>query len=344
MTTKKITINDVASRAGVSYQTVSRVLNNRPDVSDDTRSRVLRVIDELNYRPSAAARSLVSSKTNTLGLITSELTPYFFTQLITGAEAIARREGYFLMLACTEHHDLDAEQEPTSEYIRLFTERHIEGLYFVYTGEDIEPVRGQVESLLQQGVPVVTGSHPLYESDLNVSLVDVDNVDGGYQATRALIQAGHRRIALITGPPERRMTQQRSYGYRKALTEAGIAYDPALVVSDSLLHEGGFRSVQELMKRDLPFTGIFAHNDEIAIGAMSALYKAGRRIPDDVAMVGYDDIPSAAYSFPSLTTIRQPMQAVGEAAIKMLLDLLENPRQERKKILFKPALVRRESC
>lgn len=342
MSTKKITINDVASRAGVSYQTVSRVLNNRPDVSDVTRSRVLRVIEELNYRPSAIARSLVSSKTNTLGLITSELTPYFFTQLITGAEAIARRQGYFLMLACTENQE--PQQESESEYIRLFTERHIEGLYFVYTGEDVEPVRGQIESILHQGVPVVTGSHPLYESDLNVSLVDVDNVDGGYQATRALIQAGHRCIAMITGPLERRVTQQRSYGYRQALEEAGIPYDPALVVSGSLLHAGGYQAAQILLNRNISFTGIFGHNDEIAIGAMAALYKAGRRIPDDVAIVGYDDIPSAAYSFPSLTTIRQPMQAVGDAAIKLLLDLLGNPTQERKKILFKPALVRRDSC
>ena len=342
MAHKKTTINDVANLAGVSYQTVSRVINNRPDVSDDTRSKVLRVIEELNYRPSAAARSLVSSKTETLGLITTELTPYFFTQLITGAQAVARRQGYFLMLACTENPD--PHQETAAEYIRLFTERQIEGLYLVYTGEDITPVRGQIKSLLQQGVPVVTGSHPLYESDLNVSLVDVDNVDGGYQATRALVQAGHRCIGMIAGPPERRLTQQRSYGYRKALEEADIPYDPGLVVSGQLLHEGGYRSAQELINRDIPFTGIFCHNDEIALGAISALYKAGRRVPDDVAIVGYDDIPAAAYSFPNLTTIRQPMHGVAETAVKLLLDLLENPKQERKKILIKPALVRRDSC
>lgn len=339
MATKRITINDVADRAGVSYQTVSRVINNRPDVSQGTRSKVLQVIEELNYRPSAAARSLVSNKTYTLGLITSELTPYFFTQVITGAEVIARRQGYFLMLACTENTGGD---EP--EYIRLFTERHIEGLYFVYTGEEIESVRHHLESLLQQGIPIVTASHLLYETNLNVSLVDVDNVDGGYQAGRCLIQAGHQHIGMITGPRERRATQQRTQGFRLALEEAGIPHDPSLVAYGDWSHDGGYRAAQDLLQRAPHMTAIFSHNDEMAISAMSALFQAGRRVPQDIAIIGYDDIPAAAYSYPSLTTIRQPMQAVGETAIKLLLDLLQNPQQERKKILLKPALVRRESC
>ena len=332
---EKITIRDVAAAAGVSYQTVSRVINDRPDVAEETRRRVWQVIEELGYQPSAIARGLVSKRTYTLGLITADFSDYFFTQVIVGAEVEARKHGYFFMFCSTERNPDD---EP--EYLRLLTERQVDGILFARPSTEQDS--SHIVSLLRQGVPLVTTAYHLPGERLTV--VDVDNVDGGLQATQCLIDGGHRRIGMVTGPPDWKSVNDRSQGYRLALEQAGIPFDKSLVEHGDWSYESGYEAMGRLLERAPHITALFAQNDQIATGAMQALRGAGRRIPGDVAVVGYDDIPAAAYSHPPLTTIRQPMQQVGEIATRKLIELIDNPDAERQEILLKTELVHRGSC
>ena len=333
--TKKPTIRDVAAAAGVSYQTVSRVINERPDVAEDTRRRVLEVIEQLSYQPSAVARSLASRKTHTLGLITQDFSDYFFTQVIVGAEAEARQNGYYFILGSTERNPDD---EP--EYLRLLTEREVDGILFARpsTEGDAQHVRW----LIERNTPLVTTSYAI--PGVALTVVDVDNVDGGRLAAECLIEAGHREMGMIAGPAGWKSVQDRSQGYKMALQAAGLSCDPACIEHGDWSYESGYGAMRRILERGALLTALFAHNDRMAIGAMRALREAGKGIPDDVALVGYDDTPPAAYSYPPLTTIHQPMQEVGKLAVQLLLQMIEDPDIERKETLLKPYLVRRGTC
>ncbi len=331
----KITIRDVATRASVSYQTVSRVLNGRPDVAAETRLRIQQVIEELGYRPSAIARSLISKRTYTLGLITADFSDYFFTQVIVGAEAEARKHGYFFMLCSTERNPAD---EP--EYFKLLTERNVDGILFARPSTEQD--NRHIFALLEQGMALVTTAY--YVPGQSLTVVDVDNVDGGFQAVNCLVSAGHSRIAMIAGPSGWKSVDDRTYGYRLALEQVGVPVDPDLIEHSDWSYEGGYNAIQHLLERNLLFTALFAQNDSMAIGAIRALHEAGLRVPDDVAVVGYDDIPAAAYSNPPLSTIRQPMWKVGEVATRLLIETIENPDAEKKEVLLKAEFVQRASC
>ncbi|MCI0578195.1 MAG: LacI family transcriptional regulator [Chloroflexi bacterium] len=332
---EKITIKRVAREAAVSTQTVSRVLNDRPDVAPETRQRVQEVMERLNYQPNAIARSLVSSRTRTLGLLTADFSDYFFTQVIAGAEVEARKHDYFFMLGSTERNPQD---EP--EYLRLLTERHVEGILFARPST--EPDNRHLSKLLGDGVPVVTTAY--YLPDETLTVVDVDNVDGGQQATRCLLEYGHQRVAMITGPTGWRSVKDRAKGYGRALEEAGLAVDPGLIVEGDWSYESGYQAMLALLARRVAFTALFAQNDRMAIGAIRALSEAGRRVPQDVSVAGYDDIPVAGYCTPPLTTIRQPMQELGALATRLLIQAIEKPGSIRGEVLLKGELVRRDSC
>jgi len=332
---KRLTIAEVAQEAGVSSQTVSRVINERPDVAPETRERVKQVINQLGYQPSAIARSLASQRTRTLGLITADFSDYFFTQVIAGAEVEARKHGYFFMLGSTERNPQD---EP--EYIRLLTERHVAGILFARPST--EPDDRHLLGLLRDGVPVVTTAYYIPGADLTV--VDVDNADGAQQATHYLLECGRRRVAMITGPATWKSVHDRTKGYNLALAAAGITLDPGLIAKGDWSYQSGYRATGELLDRGLSFSALFAQNDQMAIGAIRSLREAGRRVPDDVAVVGYDDIPVAEYCDPPLTTIRQPMQEVGKVATRLLIQAIEQPGMDRGEVLLKAELIRRRSC
>ncbi len=332
---KRLTIAEVAREAGVSSQTVSRVINNRPDVSPETRQRVQLVIRRLGYQPSALARGLASRRTRTLGLITADFSDYFFTQVIAGAEVEARKHGYFFMLGSTERNPQD---EP--EYIRLLTEHHVQGILFARPST--EPDNRHLLGLLRDGVPVVTTAYHIADADLTV--VDVDNKDGARQATRYLLECGRHQIAMIAGPATWKSVNDRSQGYKLALEAAGVAYDPGLVADGDWSYASGYQAMQEILARGLSFSGLFAQNDQMAIGAIRALREAGRRVPQDVAVVGYDDIPAAEYCDPPLTTIRQPMREVGEVATRLLIQAIEKPEITQGEVVLKAELIRRCSC
>jgi DNA-binding LacI/PurR family transcriptional regulator len=312
------------------------VINDRPDVSPETRRRVKAVIARLGYQPNAIARSLVSRRTRTLGLITADFSDYFFTQVIAGAEVEARQRGYFFMLGSTERN---AQDEP--EYIRLLTERQVEGILFARPST--EPDDRHLVSLLRGGVPVVTTAYHIPGEPLTV--VDVDNVDGGRKATQCLIDGGHRRIGMIAGTPHWKSVTDRTQGFKLAVEEAGIPFDENRIEAGDWSYESGYEAMIRLLERAPDITAVFSQNDRMAIGAMRALREKGRSVPEDVAMVGYDDVPAAAYSHPRLTTIRQPMREVGALAARLLIELIDNPEGgESHEVLLSTELIVRDSC
>lgn len=332
---KRVTIKDVAAYAGVSYQTVSRVINQKGEVSEATRRKVLAAIEELHYRPSAIARSMASQRTRTLGLITADFSDYFFTQVIIGAELEARKHDYFFMLASTQRQLAD---EPA--YLRLFTERRVDGILFARPSTEED--NRHIVSLIRQGVPLVTTAYHVPGEKLIV--VDVDNVDGGLQATEHLVALGHRKIGMIEGPPRWKSVDDRTEGYKLALAKAGIPFDESLIEAGDWSYKSGYEAMKRLYAKAPQITALFAQNDRMAIGAMRALQEAGRRIPDDIAIVGYDDIPVASYTNPPLTTMHQPMQEVGRVAARLLIESIEKPDVNKEIVLLKTRLVVRGTC
>jgi len=332
---KRVTQQDVARRAGVSYQTVSRVINNHPDVAPETRERVLAAIQQLGYQPDAIARGLASNRTHTLGLITSDFSDYFFTQVIIGAEQEARRAGYFFMLGSTERNLAD---EP--EYIRLLSQYRVDGFFFARPSTEED--NRHLIALLREGIPLVTTAYYLPGEPMRV--VDIDNVDGGYRATSHLLQLGHRRIATITGPLTWKSANDRLTGYIRALRDMGSSYAEELVAEGDWSLSSGYAAMQQILGRGTRFTALFSQNDQMAIGAMRALQEAGRRIPDDVAIIGYDGIPMSEFASPPLSTMVQPMQEVGRRAARLLIETIEDPTTPPREILLRAELVCRATC
>lgn len=331
---KNVTILHIAQEAGVSYQTVSRVINNRPDVAVETRERVQHVIARLGYQPNAIARSLASKRTHTLGLIAADLTEYFYAQMIVGAQAEARSQGYRFMLGSVESNP---HNEP--EFVRMMAERHVDGLLLARIGTSIE--NHYIHQLLQDRVPLVTTSYHLHDAPLTV--VDVDNVAGAYVATRHLLERGHLHIAMITGPLDIQSAHDRITGYRQALAEAGVSAEQSLIAHGDWQHRSGYLAMQDLLARGRTFTAVFAHNDSMAIGALHALRQARLRVPQDMSIVGYDDRPEAAYADPPLTTIRQPTHKVGVLATQLLIRAIEQPATQPQQILLGVELIQRDS-
>ncbi len=307
---KRATIRDVAARAGVSHQTVSRVINHNPNVAHLTRERVLAAIRELGYVPSPMARGLISNRSHSLGVVADDISDGFFARAVAGAEIEARRRGYYLMIASVEPDDDELG------YLRLMLERRVEGLILARPSVPLAPA--DLRAARDAGVPLVAvGSSGL----TGFPIVDVDNRQGGYDATRHLLERGHSRIATIVGPREWPSAAARLEGYRHALREAGVVEEPALVenASDWGL-ESGRAGAARLLERGSGFTAVFAHSDLIALGAIRQLRESGLRVPDDVSIVGYDDLPVADYVDPALTTVHQPMHEVGAVAARLLLD------------------------
>ncbi len=327
---KRPTIRDVAHLAGVSHQTVSRVINGSEDVLPETRALVEDVIKKLGYRPNAIARSMAKGSTRSFACISPNLTDYTFSSLIEGAETYLRSKGYFLISATAPDTETFARLVD-----QLIQSRRTEGLLV------INPFADDRHKLLPGDVPVVLmGARPRSEGLASVALNDVE---GGYMATRHLIELGHTRIALISGPNEEDCTQDRTEGYFRALDEAGLPIDPQLMFAGDWTATSGQQGVINLLQSRLPFTALFAQNDRMAVGAIHQFQKAGLSIPGDISVIGFDDMPLASYFNPPLTTIRQDILAIGRNAARLLLDAKKQPDQPLKQMLFTPDLVVRKS-
>ena len=330
----RTTIMDVAARAGVSRQTVSRVVNNKGEVSEPTRDRVLAAIEELGYRPNAAARSMVMGRTCTLGCISPSLIDYTFAHIIDSAQAEARRLGYFVLAGSAR---TESEVEPLLEEM---LHRQVDGLLVLNPHAD-----GRYRHflpLIEKGMAVVyLNNTPRGEA---ISSVHCDDRDGGYQATRYLLDLGHTDIATILGPGNEECSLDRLDGHRQALSDVGVRYLPELTRQGDWSATSGYRATQHLLAAGHPISAIFAQNDQMAVGAIRALREAGRRLPNDVSVIGFDDIPLASYFDPPLTTLRQPMRETGERAVQLLVETIQNPGREPEQILIPARLLERASC
>lgn len=334
MARSRVTIKDVAVRADVSHQTVSRVINNKEHVNPHTRSRVEKVIKELGYRPSAIARSMVKGHTFTLGCISPNLTDYIFANMIESAQAEARRQGFFILTGSA----------PTIDDVRPLLDemlnRRVDGL-LVLNPRDDERYH-YLLPLVQEGLPIVyLKNSPIDEA---VSSVVCDDNNGGYQAVNYLVKLGHTSIATILGLENEECTLDRLAGYRQALQEAGITPDKKLIAVGDWTARSGEQAVRQLLKTKRTFSAIFAQNDRMAVGAIRALQEAGLRVPQNISVIGYDNIPLVSYFTPPLTTIQQPMSEFGRHGARLLIRAVQIPQSKPKQMRLNARLIERSSC
>lgn len=328
------TIRDVASLAGVSRQTVSRVLNDSGYVADGTRARVEEAMETLDYRPNAVARSMATGSTRTLGCISPSLTDYTFASIIESAQAEARRQGYFILAGSAPTED---EVEPLLDEM---LHRRVDGLLIINPCADGR--YRHVVPLARQGLAVVYVSER--PSGEPISSVRCDDQEGGLQAGHHLIDLGHKALAVIVGPENEACSLDRLNGCREAMAQAGLTADSALTVRGDWSATSGHRAIENLLAEGRHFTAVFAQNDRMAVGAIHALRGEGYRVPQDVSVMGFDDIPLASYFDPPLTTIRQPLVASGERAADLLIQTIQHPERRCEHILTRPRLVERGSC
>jgi DNA-binding LacI/PurR family transcriptional regulator len=325
-----VTIRDVASRAGVSHQTVSRVINQNERVSPETRQKVLAAIDELAYSPNAIARYMAKGSTRTFACLSPNLTDYTFASIIEGAETEARQANYLLISASAP--DADTFRSLVEQ---LVFSRRTEGLMVINPYADLRFQR------LPQNVPTVfVGARPSSDSIDSVSL---DDRGAAALAVQHLLGLGHRRIALIGGPAVEDCTQDRQAAYLELLESCGVNPDPALIVEGDWSATSGYEAVEKLCSDGIPFTALFAMNDRMAIGAIRALRQHGAHVPQDISVIGFDDLPLASYFDPPLTTMRQDMFGIGQEAARLLIRALEQPDLPRCQLRLPAELVVRSS-
>lgn len=328
------TIRQVAEAARVSVATVSRVVSGSPHrVSQATRDRVLAAAARLRYQPNLVARGLKKRVTHTIGLIVPDISNPFFPAIARGIEDVANRAGLAVLL-CNTYEDLAKERA----YLALLRKRMVDGLIFATVGANTAHLR----MLRREGVPVVLVARA--PDRVRIDAVLVDNRRGARQATEHLLRLGHRRIAFIGGPAALPVARERLAGYRDALAAGGIRASRALVCDGGFRAEGGRAAVAALISRRVPFTAIVAGNDLMAIGAMEELRRRGRRLPRDVAVVGFDDITFASLVEPPLTTVAQPKYRMGCLAMERMLELLNGGTSTPRRLVLEPRLIIRRSC
>jgi LacI family transcriptional regulator len=330
------TIREVSRLAGVSISTVSRVLNNTVPVAEDTRARVMSAVSKLGYTPNTFARGLVTNRSGGIGVVVSEISSPFYSSIVSGIEKVIEASGVHLVVS-SGHVDGDLEHNA----VTFLKERRCDALILhleITTDE-------QLQSWSQQGVPlVVVGRHIPELADVCVYL---DNELGGYVATQHLLEQGHRHIAHISGPLSMKDGRDRLAGYQRALHEAGLKLDERFIVNSDFIESGGQQAMQVLLERNLPVTAVFIANDQMAAGALKTLREHNLNVPQDISLVGYDDVLIARYLHPSLTTVHQPLAEMGKAAATIALARLHGQGVTGKETgvqhKFSPRLVKRQS-
>lgn len=310
----KLTIQDIARLAGVSKATVSRVLNHKPDVDPATRERVLRIVEEENFVPSLTAAWLAGGRPRMIGVVVPSLTWPFIPDIVQGVAECTEQSAHELILYSLSHM-----REHSTALDRMLDTRLTAGLIAITPGHSTT----RLTQLYALGFPVVLIDDQ--SPPTSVPWVSADNRLGAHQAVRHLIGHGHRRIAHIQGPAGYQCSQERYQGYCQALGEAGLTPDPSLVVQGDFEVMGGRAAAYQLFSLAQRPTAIFAANDHMAWGVMAAAEELGLRVPEEIALVGFDDVETSAHKQPSLTTVRQPFHEMGQRAAELLLRLLESP-------------------
>ena len=330
---QNITIYDVAARAGFSVSTVSRVFNGFEFVRESTRERIMEAAAELGYVANLQARSLAGGRSRYVGLLVPGLDNGYVGGISQGVDRALASAGYGLMLFTTHHH-----RGQELGYIDTIANGLTAGLLITVP---LVP-KSYVEALQQQQFPVVLIDQA--DTSIKSSVVDTTNWQGGYTATEHLIHLGHRRIGFITGLMALRSATDRLAGYKMALKDHDIAVDESLIVEGDYMREMGYAATRQLLTTEQRPTAIVAANDFTALGAMEAIHDEGLGIPNDISIIGFDDIPEARVVHPKLTTVRLPLEQMGRVAVELLLEHIEDPEQQPKHITLSTQLIERQSC
>ncbi|EGR2122682.1 substrate-binding domain-containing protein [Vibrio cholerae] len=327
------TMKDIARLAGVSTSTVSHVINKSRFVSDEIAERVNNAAQQLNYAPSALARSLKMNRTKTIGMLVTTSTNPFFGEVVKGVERSCYHQGYNLILCNTE-----GDNQRMKASINTLLQKRVDGLLLMCStleGErlDVFDRYPDIPIVVMDWGPILFASDKIQDNSLQ----------GGYMAAKHLIECGHKEIGCITGPLIRHQAQMRYEGYKRALAEAGIAINPDWIVESDFECEGGYQAFEKLYQRGKLPSALFVSNDMMAMGVIQAASQRGLRVPDDLSLIGYDDVHIAKFMTPALTTIHQPKYRLGKAAIDTLLYRLENPDTTAQVVQLEPTLVVRSS-
>ena len=329
-----VTMRDVAQRAQVSIRTVSRVVNHQGEITETTRQRVLATIEELSYRPSKVARALVTQRTDSIGLIVGDIANPFFSEVARAVQGAARTAGYNVFF-CSSAGSWEEELRALDS----LADHGVDGIIISpspgLTSERIRPFADRY-------CPIVTVAHAIAHS--RISSIVVATRTGARHAVEYLIGKGHTCIGMLAGPAPSPLLQSRVQGYRDALLSQGIVFRSELVLSGTPTFERGHILARDLLIRCRDITAIFAYNDLLALGAMRACRELGRRIPDECAIIGFDDIPPANWISPALTTVRVDKHALGAQAMARLLEMLDEPEVQYAPVFIPAELVIRESA
>ena len=333
-----LNLDDIAELAGVSRTTVSRVINNRGDVSSTTRQKVWKVIDEHQFRPNPVAQMLVRQRTNIIGLAFCDPIPAFKSPyasiLLEGISSVTNQLDYATLMWWEQ----DGEEDRFSRRI-IHQKRLMDGMItaFMHTNPAF------IDHMLQLGIPFVMTDKPTRHVE-QINYVSIDNVQGAQAMVEHLLSLGRRHIAVITGKVNNVDSQDRLEGYRRALQQHNLPFDAALLAEGSFNRKSGYAAMCQLLDRGVPIDAVFALNDDSAEGALRALQDAGRRVPDDIALVGFDDVSSIDELKPQLTTVHQPIQERGARAAALLFDIIEGRVTTPQHIILPTYLAIRQSC
>ncbi|MBW4438395.1 MAG: LacI family transcriptional regulator [Pleurocapsa minor GSE-CHR-MK-17-07R] len=328
----QITILDVARESGVSYSTVSRVLNGFDFVKGSTREKVLKTAERMGYVANIQARSLAGGKTQIIGLLVPGLDNGYITEIVSGIDQELAHSDYDMMLYTTHRY-----QGKESLYVKTIANGLADGLILLVPHN----AQNYLQALPRQDFPYVLVDQ--IDNMYNSTTVDATNWQGAYDATAYLIKLGHQRIGFIMGAPQLNSARERFDGYRAALQHHRIAYDESLVIEGDYMTKSGYSGAKRLLSLEQPPTAIFASNDLTAFGVLDAIHETGLRIPEDISVVGFDDIPLASLAYPKLTTVRQPLVQIGQVAVRLLLEKLENPEREARRVTLATELIVRDS-
>lgn len=328
---KKVTLNDVAKHAGVSYQTVSRVINNHPSVAEETRKRVLNSIQKLNYRPNRAARSLVTNRSDTIAIISFGTTFYGPGQMVANITQYASKNGYRVSPSFVQRLERDEVKAAVDD----LHEHLIDGIIVVapIVSDFMPDIRELVDDI--PFIQIDTTPHP------NVASVVIEQYHGTRLVVKHLIDLGHRKIAEISGPMNWYDAIMRHSSWVDTMAEHDLPHD--MSVEGNWSAQSGYAAVHKLLNEGAEFTGLVVANDQMALGAIAALNERDFRIPEDVSIVGFDDIPESAYFVPALTTVHQDFERLGEQSVEYLVSLIKNPDTPLQQRVLYPELVVRNS-
>ncbi|KGQ46450.1 substrate-binding domain-containing protein [Gallibacterium anatis] len=325
------TMKDIARIAKVSTSTVSHVINNTRYVSDEIREKIMKVVNELNYTPSAVARSLKVKETKTLGMLVTATSNPFFAEVVSGVEQYCNQHHYNLIIS-----SIDGNEQRLQQNIQTLIQKQVDGLLLMYSD-----TRHAMVEQLNLNLPIVVMDW--WPTELNADKIYENSEFGAYLATKTLIEQGHKNIAIITGKLDKSLAHNRLLGYQKALQDAHLPINPDWIIESHFDFEGGVEGMKKLLQITPRPTAVFACSDTIAVGVYQVAWQQGLRIPQDISVIGYDNIMLAQYLTPPLTTIHQPKAELGKLAVETLLERIKSPDLKYKTTMLQPQLIWRAS-